>query len=145
MLTRVAKDAQRALLAVEQADGLLEDEPVRAAYELLADLIGQDFDVDQDGVPRLHRGTRSGRIISTIDDIYERELIDLFGAHIDGLPTGRALPAAGGLAGRRASSPEGLEAEDHGGAGADHGGAGADSGAAAPTAETEQKGAATNE
>jgi hypothetical protein len=67
MLTRVAQDAQRALLAVEQADGLLEDEPVRAAYELLADLIGQDFDVDQDGVPRLHRGTRSGRIISTID------------------------------------------------------------------------------
>jgi hypothetical protein len=29
--------------------------------------IGQDFDVDEDGVPRLHRGTASGRIISTID------------------------------------------------------------------------------
>ena len=67
MLTRVAQDAQRALLAVEQADGLLDDEPVKAAYELLGELIGQDFDVDQDGVPRLHRGTRSGRIISTID------------------------------------------------------------------------------
>jgi hypothetical protein len=67
MLTRVAKDAQRALLAVEQADGLLEDEQVKAAYELLGELIGQDFDVDPDGVPRLHRGTRSGRIISTID------------------------------------------------------------------------------
>ncbi|MHB8492342.1 MAG: IS1182 family transposase [Solirubrobacteraceae bacterium] len=67
MLTRVAKDAQRALCAVEQADGLLEDEQVKAAYELLGELIGQDFDVDPDGVPRLHRGTRSGRIISTID------------------------------------------------------------------------------
>lgn len=67
MLTRVAQDAQRALLAVEQAEGLLDDEPVKEAYELLGDLIGQDFDVDQDGVPRLHRGTRSGRIISTID------------------------------------------------------------------------------
>jgi len=67
MLTRVATDAQRAMLAVEQADGLLEDEQVKAAYELLGDLIGQDFDVDPDGVPRLHRGTRPGRIISTID------------------------------------------------------------------------------
>ena len=67
MLTRVAQDAQRALSAVEQADGLLDDEPVKAAYELLGELIGQDFDVDQDDVPRLHRGTRPGRIISTID------------------------------------------------------------------------------
>ena len=39
MLTRVAQDAQRALLAVERADGLLEDEQVKAAYELLGDLI----------------------------------------------------------------------------------------------------------
>jgi hypothetical protein len=67
MLTRVAEDAQRALLAVEQADGLLDDEQVKTAYELLSELIGQDFDVDQDGVPRLHRGTRPGRIISTVD------------------------------------------------------------------------------
>ncbi len=67
MLTRVAQDAQRALLAVEQAERLLDDEPVKVAYELLAELIGQDFVVDQDGVPRLHRGTKSGRIISTID------------------------------------------------------------------------------
>ncbi len=67
MLTRVAQDAQRALQAVEQAEGLSDDEQVKAAYELLADLVGQDFDVDPDGVPRLHRGTKSGRIISTID------------------------------------------------------------------------------
>jgi Transposase DDE domain len=34
---------------------------------LLRELIGQDFDVDDGGVPRLHRGTRSGRVISTVD------------------------------------------------------------------------------
>ena len=67
MLTRVAQDAERALEAVEQADGLLDDEAVKTAHELLRELVGQDFDIDQDGVPRLHRGTRSGRIISTVD------------------------------------------------------------------------------
>jgi len=67
MLTRVAEDAERALKAVEQADGLLDDEAVKAAHDLLRELVGQDFDVDDDGVPRLHRGTRSGRIISTVD------------------------------------------------------------------------------
>jgi transposase len=67
MLTRVAQDAERALRAVEQADGMLADEAVEAAHRLLRELIGQDFDIDDDGVPRLHRGTRSGRIISTVD------------------------------------------------------------------------------
>lgn len=67
MLTRVAQDAERALKAVEQTEGLLDDEAVKAAHDLLRELIGQDFDIDPGGVPRLHRGTRSGRIISTID------------------------------------------------------------------------------
>ena len=67
MLTRVAQDGERALRAVEQAEGLLQDEQVKAAFELLRELIGQDFDVDDDGVPVLHRGTASGRIISTVD------------------------------------------------------------------------------
>ena len=67
MLTRVAQDAERALEAVEQADGMLDDEQVKAAHGLLRELVGQDFDIDQDGVPRLHRGTRSDRIISTVD------------------------------------------------------------------------------
>ena len=58
MLTRVAQDAERALEAVGQADGLLDDEAVKAAHGLLRELIGQDFDIDQDGVPRLHHGTR---------------------------------------------------------------------------------------
>ena len=67
MLTRVAQDAERALEAVEQTEGLVENEAVKAAHDLLRELIGQDFDIDLDGVPRLHHGTRSGRIISTVD------------------------------------------------------------------------------
>lgn len=67
MLTRVAKDAERALRAVEAASELLEPEPVREAHALLRELIGQDFDIDQDGVPRLHRGTRKDRILSLQD------------------------------------------------------------------------------
>ena len=67
MLTRVAQDAERALRAVEQADGLLDDDAVGETHELLRELVGQDFDLDDDGVPRLHRGTRQGRIISTVD------------------------------------------------------------------------------
>jgi hypothetical protein len=67
MLTRVAQDAERALQSIERSNGLLEDEQVKAAHALLRELIGQDFDIDQDGVPRLYRGTRSDRISSTID------------------------------------------------------------------------------
>ena len=67
ILTRVAQDGERALRAVEHADGLLTDEAVAAAHRLLRELLGQDFDVDDDGVPRLHRGTRSDRIISAVD------------------------------------------------------------------------------
>jgi hypothetical protein len=67
MLTRVAVDAERALQGVEHADGLLDDEAVAAARTLLRDLIGQDFEIGDDGIPRLHRGTAAGRIISTVD------------------------------------------------------------------------------
>lgn len=67
MLTRVAEDAERALEAVEGVKSLLEQDAVKAAHDLLRELIGQDFDIDDGGVPRLHRGTRSGRILSTVD------------------------------------------------------------------------------
>lgn len=33
----------------------------------MPELTGQDFEVDEDGVPRLHLGTRQGPIISTVD------------------------------------------------------------------------------
>jgi Transposase domain (DUF772)/Transposase DDE domain len=67
MLTRVAQDAERALRAVEHADELLGDERVAEAHRFLRELIGQDFEADDDGVPRLYRGTRADRIISTVD------------------------------------------------------------------------------
>jgi hypothetical protein len=67
MLTLVAQDAERALRSIEHVDGLLEDEQIKAAHELLRELIGQDFDIEEDAVPRLRRGTRSDRIISTVD------------------------------------------------------------------------------
>src|SRR4051812_27543797 len=67
MLTLVAQDAERALRAVEAVEDLLAEATVGAAHALLRELIGQDFDIDSDGIPRLHRGTRSGRIISTVD------------------------------------------------------------------------------
>ena len=67
MLTRVAEDAERALQALAAEPGLLADEQVAGAERLLRELIGQDFDVDPDGVPRLHRGTRRGRILSLQD------------------------------------------------------------------------------
>jgi Transposase domain (DUF772)/Transposase DDE domain len=66
MLTRVAEDAERALRAVERAEGLLAEEAVEDAHTLLRELIGQDFDIE-DGGPRLHRGTRQGRILATVD------------------------------------------------------------------------------
>jgi len=66
MLSRVAQDAERALRAVEHAGEVLDDERVRDAHALLRELIGQDFDIDDDGVPRLHRGTRAERIVSVV-------------------------------------------------------------------------------
>jgi len=67
MLTRVAQDAERALAAVERTPELLDEERVAEAHRLLRELIGQDFEIDDDGIPRLHRGTASDRIISTVD------------------------------------------------------------------------------
>ena len=67
MLTRVAEDAERALRAVRRAEGMFAEEAVKEAWALLRELVGQDFDVDEDGVPRLHRGTRRDRIVSTVD------------------------------------------------------------------------------
>jgi transposase len=67
MLTRVAQDAERALRAVERAPELVEAERVGQAHRVLRELVGQDFDVDDDGVPRLHRGTRPDRILSLVD------------------------------------------------------------------------------
>lgn len=67
MLTRVARDAERALRAVEQTPELISSAEVSEAARLLRELIGQDFEVDSGGIPRLRRKVSQGRIISGHD------------------------------------------------------------------------------
>ena len=67
LLTRVAQDAERALRAVEAEQQLARAEPVAEAFRLLRELIGQDFELDEDDVPRLGRGTATDRILSVHD------------------------------------------------------------------------------
>ena len=47
--------------------GLLDDERVSGGASAVARADRPGLRVDDDGVPRLHRGTRQGRIISTVD------------------------------------------------------------------------------
>jgi transposase len=67
LLTRVAQDAERALQAVEGVPELARVEGVAEAARLLRELIGQDFELDEDDVPRLRRGTAQDRILSVHD------------------------------------------------------------------------------
>ena len=67
LLTRLARDAERALCAVAAEPKLITAEPIAEAAELLRELIGQDFVVDGGDVPRLRRGTASDRILSVHD------------------------------------------------------------------------------
>jgi transposase len=67
LLTRVAQDAERALGAVERVPELAAAEPVAQTVRLLCELIGQDFELDEDDVPRLRRGTAKDRVLSVHD------------------------------------------------------------------------------
>jgi transposase len=67
LLTRVAEDAERALQAVARVPQLASAAPVAEAVRLLRELIGQDFALDEDDVPRLRRGTAKDRILSVHD------------------------------------------------------------------------------
>lgn len=67
LLTRVAEDAERALRAVASEPQFAAAEPVAEAAALLRELIGQDFEVDDEDVPRLRRGTAKDRILSVHD------------------------------------------------------------------------------
>jgi transposase len=67
LLTRVAVDAERALRAVEGEPGLAAAGPVAEAARLLRELIGQDFELAEDDLPRLRRGTAKDRILSVHD------------------------------------------------------------------------------
>ena len=67
LLTRAAQDAERALRTVEAEPELAHAEPVAEAAQLLRELIGQDFELDEGDIPRLRRGTAAGRILSVHD------------------------------------------------------------------------------
>lgn len=67
LLTRVAEDAERVVAAVERVPELAAAGPVAEAARLLRDLIGQDFELAADDVPRLRRGTAKDRILSVHD------------------------------------------------------------------------------
>lgn len=55
MLTRVAQDAERCLRATLAEPKIATEPGVVEAAGLLRELIGQDFEIDDEGLPRLHR------------------------------------------------------------------------------------------
>ncbi|MGZ6639984.1 MAG: IS1182 family transposase [Solirubrobacteraceae bacterium] len=67
LLIEVARDAARALQAVEGDDQLIAHERVGEAASLLREIIGQEFEVDDQDVPRA-RGTRRSRQILSAHD-----------------------------------------------------------------------------
>jgi transposase len=67
MLTEVATDARRALAGARAEPELAAEPRVAEALGLLGDLVGQDFEIDQDDTPRLRRGVAKGRILSVVD------------------------------------------------------------------------------
>ena len=67
LLAEVATDAERALRAVEQEDGLLADQAIAEAADLLREIVGQEFEVADAEVPRLRRGRRRRQVLSAHD------------------------------------------------------------------------------
>src|ERR687887_1969435 len=67
LLAEVARDAERALRAVEQDDELIAADEVAEAARLLREIVGQEFEVDDDEVPRPRRGRRPRQIVSAHD------------------------------------------------------------------------------
>jgi transposase len=67
LLAEVARDAERALRAVEGDEGLAAEEAIAEAVKLLREIVGQEFEVEDDEVPRPRRGRRTRRIVSAHD------------------------------------------------------------------------------
>jgi transposase len=67
LLGEVARDAVRALRAVEEDDELAADAAIAEAANLLREVVGQEFEVKDDDVPRPRRGRRAREIVSARD------------------------------------------------------------------------------
>ncbi|MBV9726966.1 MAG: transposase [Gammaproteobacteria bacterium] len=67
LLVEVARDAARALQAVETTAELIETDRVAEAARLLREIIGQEFDVGDDELPRARRGRGVRQIVSAHD------------------------------------------------------------------------------
>jgi transposase len=67
LLVAVAIDAQRALAAIGQDAGLAAEETVTAAAGLLAEIVGQEFELAGDDGPQPRHGRRMRQIISAHD------------------------------------------------------------------------------
>lgn len=99
MLTEVAQDAERALRAVAAEPALAQDENVAEAAGLLRELVGQDFEVDHDDVPRLRRAVAPGRVLSVVDPEMrhgrksQRQRFDGYKIHAGASGDGRLITA----------------------------------------------------
>jgi len=67
LLAEVARDAVRALRAVEEDEELAAEAEIAEAAKLLREIVGQEFEVGDDEVPRPRRGRRTRRIVSAHD------------------------------------------------------------------------------
>jgi transposase len=67
LLAAVARDAVRALRVVEEDDELIAAQEVAEAAGLLREIVGQEFEVEDDEVPRPRRGRRTRQIVSAHD------------------------------------------------------------------------------
>ena len=67
LLRAVAEDAERALKAVEREPELAERETVTEARKLLREIVGQEFSVDEQDVPKLRRPKDPGRVLTAHD------------------------------------------------------------------------------
>jgi transposase len=67
LLAEVARDADRAVRAVEGDAELIAAPEIAEAARLLREIIGQEFEVAEDEVPRVRRGRRVRQILSAHD------------------------------------------------------------------------------
>ena len=65
LLGEIARDAERALRAVEADDELITVEKVVEAVRVLREIVGQEFEVKDDEVPSVRGGRRARRILSS--------------------------------------------------------------------------------